>query len=156
MKKCPFCAEDIQDAANVCKHCGRDLPAQQAAKAKDTAIGCFLLLAIVAGCSFWLSRKSDTPEAQQKRADSDARVAVTTLCEREMTARLRSPGSADYPWDHVGKVQNIGGNRYRLQSYVDAQNAFGALIRTNFVCTAEGSGAELDGYKVVDFSAIER
>jgi hypothetical protein len=31
MKKCPFCAEEIQDAAIVCKHCHRDFRGHAAA-----------------------------------------------------------------------------------------------------------------------------
>lgn len=31
-RTCPFCAEAIQPAAIVCKHCGRDLPVEQESK----------------------------------------------------------------------------------------------------------------------------
>jgi hypothetical protein len=45
VKQCPFCAEEIQDAAIVCKHCGRALDGSVApAKKAKTRWGRILLV----------------------------------------------------------------------------------------------------------------
>lgn len=37
MKKCPFCAEDIQDSAIKCKHCSSNLYAQEPPRRSSSA-----------------------------------------------------------------------------------------------------------------------
>ena len=39
MKTCPHCAEQVQDAAVVCKHCGRDIGTARAEGAQQTPTG---------------------------------------------------------------------------------------------------------------------
>lgn len=71
MKSCPFCAEEIQDAAVVCKHCGRSLtptasPIANAAKAKKKNTGWFpkflLVLAVLWVASLVINYMDKTPK----------------------------------------------------------------------------------------------
>jgi len=70
------------------------------------------------------------------------KIEALTMCQQFVKDRLRSPKSADFPWASDGRVTALGSGQYRIRSYVDAQNAFGAEVRTNFTCTVQVSGGD--------------
>lgn len=64
------------------------------------------------------------------------------MCQQFLEDRLRAPSTADYPWGYSEYTTDLGGGKYRVRSYVDAQNGFGAQIRTNYDCTVQHAGGD--------------
>lgn len=55
--------------------------------------------------------------------------------------QLRCPSTADFGWQTYSEaVTSLGGNRYAVSGYVDSQNGFGAMVRTQFACEVRKSG----------------
>lgn len=55
--------------------------------------------------------------------------------------RLKAPATAEWPRGSAYySCTELGHNRYRVTSFVDAENIFGAKIRTRFVAVVKYEG----------------
>lgn len=63
-----------------------------------------------------------------------------SMCQQFLVKRLKAPASAKYPSSYDRYVKQIDDNTFHVESHVDVQNAFGAMLRANFVCTVRYAG----------------
>lgn len=102
--------------------------------------GCGMLLAVVAiiGVAAWACTAAfgdDTPD------ETDNEYTAIAACENSVEAQLRAPATADFG----GEVATRGtGGTYTVTGHVDAENGFGAQIRTRWTCEARPSGGDGD------------
>ena len=60
---------------------------------------------------------------------------VTATDKRKM--RPRSPSSAECPWQSDADIRYIGEGGFFITSYVDANNALGTKVGTDFACRVQ-------------------
>lgn len=72
--------------------------------------------------------------AATMRSNPQDRSTLITDCENVVLKNLKSPSTAEFAWAGDQQVVDLGSWRYTISSYVDAQNSFGARIRTGYRC----------------------
>lgn len=64
---------------------------------------------------------------------ADAEYSAFEACRRAVEVVLKAPASAKWP-NHTQASIEATGDDYTVVSHVDAQNGFGALVRSTFRC----------------------
>lgn len=82
-------------------------------------------------------KATENAKKANQPASSSEDLLAYSYAEEYVKQNLKSPSSAEFPgiWD--GKrdhITNLGNREYKIVSYVDSQNGFGAMIRTNWSC----------------------
>ncbi len=68
-------------------------------------------------------------------AGLDTPSMARTMCHEFVTDRLRAPSTAKFPNAYSEhRITKLGPGHYQVASYVDAQNGFGAQVRSSYLC----------------------
>ena len=137
LKKCKECGEKISKKAESCPKCGSPQ------KRKTLGCGSLILILIILGTVGSIVSNFSTTDnktggktvVKKDWREQDNSTMAYIMIEDFVKERLKSPKSADFPGVFDGRADHVtylGNQKYRITSYVDAQNSFGASIRNKF------------------------
>jgi hypothetical protein len=71
--------------------------------------------------------------------DGGGKFMAQQMCHDFLKQRLKSPSSAHFPDD---ALRSLSANTYTVSGPVDAENSFGAAIRSSYVCKVKYAGGD--------------
>lgn len=141
---CPECKKEVSDSAKTCPHCGYKLIEDEVQRTNTQSIkpkkksGCltlFIIVAVLLVILYIIGSNGD--DSSSSSSTSTNKFLAYNYAENFVEKKLKSPSTAEYPGvsEKDRHITDLGGGKYKIDSWVDSQNGFGATIRTNFSCT---------------------
>lgn len=84
-----------------------------------------------------MRQEENKPTTPKKRFDMDNvsdKIDLNVQAQQFVLQGLKSPSTAKFP-PLTFNVDDLGNEKYKIESYVDSQNSFGAMIRSNWSVT---------------------
>jgi hypothetical protein len=103
-----------------------------------------------------INQKTNTESAveYEREPSADDESFAWVIAVRAVKERFKAPSTAKFPWSSHGQyIKEIGDRTFVVKSYVDAENSFGAKIRSNF--TVKVKRMYGDTYSILDVQIYE-
>ncbi len=135
-KKCSECLADIPKEAKKCSHCSSKQK-QPSSFGKLLLILCIVGIATAAIISAGATNTSSSVSNDSVITENKAKI----MAENYVETVLKSPSTADFPLSPTNFIE-ITSNQYKVISYVDSQNSFGATVRSDWSATLTFNGGD--------------
>lgn len=139
---CPKCGVQNDKSLLTCTACKKQLrPIKRSEYIVTLAVTFSIISVIVVGIIFLGKALSseDNGKANNWNIALEAREAWE-ISQQFVRDNLKAPSTAKFAPYSVDNIVRDGKGGYRVDSYVDSENSFGAHIRTNYTCIVKKSG----------------
>jgi uncharacterized protein YPO0396 len=157
LSTCRDCGNKVSDRAAACPMCGAPMKAKRGVVSSLARVFLIVFVVIPVAVAVGLAVHSDgnseqkTPEQRSaERAQRDAQMLSMDACGRAQEAvktALKAPATAKFPGcaleAHRYKIRATEDrSTWWIEGYVDSQNSFGALMRSQFIVKMARKGEQ--------------
>lgn len=109
---------------------------------KKAATPVLIVALLFIGAGYWAWPGESKQEKTSKVAFDHKAMEVDAyvMSQEFIKKQLKAPATADFPLGSDGHVKYMGDSVFYIESYVDAQNSFGANLRNNYSGTIKFKG----------------
>ena len=96
-------------------------------------------LAVGAGAVWFMATPGREAPADEGSSVQPTPFAAFIQCQAFVKNTLKAPASAQFPSKPLSAI-HAGANRFVVTATVDAQNSFGAMLRSDWICQTRYTG----------------